>query len=134
MSIIYRDTKEFTVAQLQDLFLSVGWDSGNHPEKLQAAMSNSDRVNSAWDGDVLVGLMTGISDNVMTAYFHYLLVRPEYQGSGIGKELVRRMLEHYSECMTKVLIAYNYQIGFYERCGFSKGRESTPMFATALKL
>jgi ribosomal protein S18 acetylase RimI-like enzyme len=134
MSISYRNTKEFTVAQLQDLFLSVGWDSGNHPEKLQAAVRNSDRVKSAWDGDVLVGLMTGISDGVMTAYFHYLLVRPEYQGGGIGKELVQHMLEHYSECMTKVLIAYNYQVGFYERCGFSAGRESTPMFATTLKL
>ncbi len=134
MSIIYRDTKEFTPAQLQDLFLSVGWDSGNHPEKLQAAMRNSERVQSAWDGDALVGLMTGISDGAMTAYFHYLLVRPEYQGSGIGKEIVQRMLEHYSECMTKVLIAYNFQVGFYERCGFRAGSECTPMYATALKL
>ncbi len=134
MSIIYRDTQEFTPAQLQDLFRSVGWDSGNHPEKLQAAMRNSDRVQSAWDGDALVGLMTGISDGVMTAYFHYLLVRPEYQGGGIGKELVQRMLEHYSECMTTVLISYNFQVGFYERCGFRAGSECTPMYATALKL
>src|SRR5512139_3994111 len=102
MSIAYRETKEFTPTQLQDLFLSVGWDSGNHPERLQTAMRNSDRVESAWDGGMLVGLMTGISDGVMTTYFHYLLVRPEYQGNGIGKELMRRMLDHYSECMTKV--------------------------------
>jgi ribosomal protein S18 acetylase RimI-like enzyme len=77
--------------------------------------------------------MTGISDGVMTAYFHYLLVKPDYQGKGIGKKLVRDMLEHYSKCRTKVLIAYNSQIGFYERCGFRAGSESTPMFATALE-
>ena len=134
MPIAYRETKEFTPAQLQDLFLSVGWNSGNHPERLQAAMRNSGRVESAWDGETLIGLMTGISDGVMTAYFHYLLVRPEYQGNGIGKELMHRMLERYSECTTKVLIAYDYQLGFYERCGFSPGRECTPMYATTLNL
>ncbi len=134
MSISYRDTKEFTSGELQDLFLSVGWDSGNHPEKLQAGVRNSGRVESAWDGNMLVGLMTGISDGFMVAYFHYVLVRPDYQGQGIGKELVKRMLEHYSECKTKVLISYNHQVGFYERCGFSMSRESTPMYATELKL
>ena len=133
MPIAYRDTKEFTAAQLKDLFLSVGWESGKYPDRLQAAMRNCDRVASAWDGDMLAGLMTGISDQVMTAYFHYLLVRPEYQDHGIGKKLVEIMLEHYSGCMKKVLISYNSQIGFYERCGFHASNESTPMFAADIK-
>jgi GNAT superfamily N-acetyltransferase len=68
----------------------------------------------------------------MTAYFHYLLVRPEYQGRGIGSELVRVMLEAYQHCARKVLVAYDRQVGFYEKCGFSRGDDATPMFVTYL--
>jgi hypothetical protein len=58
----------------------VGWSSGQYPEALAVAMRNSDRVVSAWGGEKLVGFMNALSDGAMTAYFHYLLVRPEYQG------------------------------------------------------
>jgi len=67
--------------QLQDLFLSVQWSSGNYPDQLQIAMTNSHRVISAWNGDQLVGLINALSDGVMTAYFHYLLVHPDYQST-----------------------------------------------------
>ena len=33
MTITYKDTKEFNAQELQDLFLSVHWSSGYHPEK-----------------------------------------------------------------------------------------------------
>lgn len=128
MPIEYRDTKRIEADDLGDLFLSVEWSSGDYPEKLQAAMRNCDSVVSAWDGDRLVGLMTAITDGVMHVYFHYLLVRPEYQAQGIGREIVRRMLDRYEGIHTKVLIAYTTQTGFYERCGFSIGSDSTPMF------
>ncbi len=55
--IEYKQTKEFTVDQLQRLFLSVNWESGKYPEKLVRAMLNSSRVISAWDVDKLVGLV-----------------------------------------------------------------------------
>lgn len=132
--IEYRDTRDFKAADLEALFLSVEWSSGKFPEKLVVAMKKSDAVISAWDGDTLVGLMSGIDDGIMTAYFHYLLVRPEYQGQGIGAEIVRRMLEHYADFTTKVLIAYNKQVGFYERCGFKRGDDKTPMFVTGIVL
>lgn len=132
MEITYQTTKEFTVTQLQDLFLSVEWSSGNYPAKLQLAMKNSHAVFSAWDGEKLVGLMNCLSDGIMTAYFHYLLVRPEYQGKGIGAELVALMTEKYREYARKVLIAYDQEVGFYQRCGFETGEGKTPMFITYL--
>jgi GNAT superfamily N-acetyltransferase len=53
----------------------------------------------------LVGLINSLSDDVMMVYFHYLLVRPEYQGIEIGKELVKLMLEEYEDFARKVVIA-----------------------------
>ena len=83
-----KDTHDFTAAELEDLFLSVEWSSGHFPDKLVVAMRNFKTVYSAWDGDKLVGMICAMDDGVMNAYVHYLLVRPEYQGQNIGKQLV----------------------------------------------
>lgn len=128
MQITYQDVWEFDENQLQELFLSVGWTSGHYPDKLKLAMQNSHSVVSAWDGERLVGLMNCLSDGVMTAYFHYLLVRPEYQAKGIGRELVRLMFDKYSGYLRKVLISDGGQVGFYEKCGFVAGTGTMPMF------
>ncbi len=130
--IVYKDTKVFTEEALQDLFLSVNWSSGKYPEKLVEAMKHSDQVISAWEGETLVGLINALSDKVMTVYFHYLLVRPEYHGQGIGKKLVQRMLEDYKDYARKAVIAYNSEIEFYKKCGFQAHEDKTPMFITFL--
>lgn len=132
MSITYSEQKEFDTRQLQELFRSVGWSSAEYPDELARAMSNSHGVVSAWDGAMLVGLMNALSDGAMTAYFHYLLVRPEYQAQGIGRELVTTMLGRYESYARKVLIAYDEEVGFYERCGFELAGGKTPMFVTHL--
>lgn len=132
MKIEFKDIKDFKEKDLKDLFLSVEWSSGNYPDKLKIALKNSDKVISAWDGNLLVGLMNSLSDGVMTAYFHYLLIRPEYQGRGIGKQMVAWMLEHYSDYSRKVLIAYDKETEFYKKMGFEVGEGKVPMFITYL--
>lgn len=66
--IEYKQTKDFTADELQKLFLSVHWESGNYPEKLVRAMHNSTRVISAWDGDKLVGLVRALDDGETVAF------------------------------------------------------------------
>ncbi len=95
-------------------------------------MKNADTVISAWDGGRLVGLMHAVSDGIMTAYFQYLLVHPDYQSQGIGKSLVNTMLDTYRDCARKVLIAYDTEVNFYKNCGFAVGSGKTPMFVTYL--
>ena len=133
MPITYRDIKDIEADQLQSLFASVQWDSANYPVKLAAAISNSHKVFTAWDGEQLVGLMNALSDGVMTAYFHYLLVRPEYHKMTIGRTLVKMMLDEYADYARKVLIAYAQETHFYEQCGFEIGDGKVPMFVTYLK-
>lgn len=132
MNIEYKSTKKIASEQLKDLFLSVEWSSGHYPDKLAIAMKNSGSVFSAWDEDKLIGLINILDDGVMTAYIHYLLVNPQYQGKGIGKELLRIMQDKYKDYLRIVLISYDKEIGFYENFGFSKGEDKTPMFITSL--
>lgn len=131
-SILYRSEKKILCEQLADLFLSVDWASGHYPDRLCRAIGNSDQVFSAWDGEMLVGLLNVLDDGEMTAYAHYLLVRPEYQHKGIGKELIRMLKETYKDYLRIVLVSYNDEIPFYERCGFKASEGSTPMFITSL--
>ena len=122
MAIEYKDTKDFTAEELKRLFLSVKWSSGAYPERLVVA----------WDGDRLIGLINVLDDSIMTAYIHYLLVDPEYQGQGIGKELTRMTLEKYKEYLRILLISYEDGVAFYESLGFKTGHGKYPMFVTTL--
>ncbi|MDO4538324.1 MAG: GNAT family N-acetyltransferase [Coriobacteriales bacterium] len=127
-----RETHEFEPEQLADLFLSVEWSSGHYPERLAKAMRNFETVFAAWDGELLVGLISAMDDGSMTAYVHYLLVRPGYQDQGIGKQLVELVKERYANYLRIVVIAYDTELGFYEHCGFEKSEQSSPMFITSL--
>ena len=86
--------------ELEELFLSVEWSSGHYPDKLEIAMKNYPTVYTAWDGDKLVGLLSAMDDGVMTAYIHYLLVRPDYQGKGVGEQLLESLPIRCSRCIT----------------------------------
>lgn len=92
MPIEYKDTKEFSASQLQRLFLSVNWELGNYPEKLEKVMRNSTHVISAWDQDRLVGLVRALDDGQTVAFLHYLLVDPEYQGMHIADQMMKQIL------------------------------------------
>ena len=130
--IEYKEFHEFTKEDLQDLFLSVEWSSGHFPDKLQIAMRNFETVISAWDGDKLVGMICAMDDGIMTAYIHYLLVRPDYQDKGIGRELVSRVKEIYEDYLRIVVVGYDDEVHFYENCGFKKADDASPLFITDL--
>jgi GNAT superfamily N-acetyltransferase len=132
MKIVYKNTHHFSKKQLEDLFLSVEWSSGHFPEKLVIAMKNFETVYSAWDGEKLVGLVCAMDDGIMNAYVHYLLVHPDYQLKGIGKQLVERIKNHYKDYMRIVVVAYDAEMKFYEYCGFEKSDDASPMFITKL--
>lgn len=132
MSITYTTSRDLTQSDLQDLFLSVSWSSGHFPEKLSAAMKNYETVISAWDGGRLVGLAAAMDDGVMTAYVHYLLVRPEYQRRGIGRRLVELVKDRYRDYLRLMLLSYDAAVPFYESCGFKVGAGEVPMFITEL--
>lgn len=132
MTILYRDSKEIDKEELEHLFLSVEWSSGRYPNELQRALRNYGAVFTAWDGNHLVGLVGAIDDKVMTAYVHYLLVDPRYQGQGIGAHMLDLLKQYYAHYLRIVLIAYPNAIPFYERHGFKGNRAELAMAFTEM--
>ena len=119
MTIAYTDEKKFTVEQTQKLFLSVGWVSGQSPQRLHKALIGSSTVFSAWDGERLVGLVRVLDDTEMVAYMHYVLVDPEYQGQGIAGHLVGMVKEKYRDYLyIEVMPEESRNASFYQKHGF----------------
>lgn len=122
MSINYDEIKkDLPCEQLLNLFMSAGWCKGEitqeQKENFNIGFINSTLVVSAWEDNCLVGAVRVISDKIFRSVIYDLVVIPEYQNKGIGKELVRRCILKYpnSEWLvqsTKEI--YNY----YEKLGF----------------
>ncbi|CAN5189789.1 hypothetical protein BH18ACT12_BH18ACT12_03640 [soil metagenome] len=78
-------------------------------------LRGSSQVVLACDGTRVVGFVPAISDGVLSAYLPLLEVLPEYQGRGIGRELVRRVLAALGGLYMVDLVCDEDVVPFYER-------------------
>lgn len=126
--IEYSEEKIFTVEQVQKLFLSVGWVSGEYPTRLYKALMNSSTVISAWDGDRLVGLIRVLDDSELVAYMHYVLVHPDYHGQGIAGHMVELVKGKYKDYLYIELMPEERKNAvFYEKHGFQIMQDGVAM-------
>ena len=118
MNIKYtNDLSEITEDMLVGFF--VGWPNppskATHLEILNNSYCSFVAIDI--DRDRVIGFINAISDGVLTAYIPLLEVLPEYQGRGIGKELVSLILEELKDlymvdiCHDKELIEYYAKFG-----------------------
>ena len=122
MSIIYSNTKkDLPSEQLHELFISAGWSDGSETSNMiknyNIPFINSTLVVSAWKGERLIGVARVLSDKMFRSVIYDLVVFPEFQNKGIGKELLRLCIEHFpnSEWLvgtTKDMASYYEKIGF----------------------
>jgi ribosomal protein S18 acetylase RimI-like enzyme len=98
----------------------VGWPTPPSPERHLEILYGSSHVVLAREGLQVVGFVTAISDGVISAYIPLLEVLPEYQGRGIGAELVRRLLAELEGLYMVDLSCDEDVVGFYERLGLQR--------------
>ncbi|MFZ5475229.1 MAG: GNAT family N-acetyltransferase [Myxococcota bacterium] len=91
--ITYRDAPPVPADQLATLFAAVAFSRERDAATLTAMVEGSRWIVSAWDGERLVGFARALSDGVQNAYVSTVCVLPDYQRRGIGRELMRRLLD-----------------------------------------
>jgi ribosomal protein S18 acetylase RimI-like enzyme len=118
--IDYRDGSDPAhLGQLARIFDSVGWQHRTRDrERLAQMVRGSMYAVSAYDGETLVGYVRALSDGAFNAYVSTVAVLPEYQRRGIGREMIRRLLDGRDHIQF-VLHAAPDVHPFYLRCGFS---------------
>lgn len=123
MPVYYTDSlKGILPSQLQGFF--VDWPNPPDPETHLKILQNSQEVIVAVDAETqqVVGFINALSDGVLMAYLPLLEVLPAYQDQGIGRELLRRMLEKLRNLYAIDLVCDEDLSVFYEKAGFRRGR------------
>lgn len=126
--ITFSEQRDIAIEQILPLYESNGWSSARKPEALHQALLNSHALVSAWDGDVLVGIGNAISDGFLVVYYPHLLVKPEYQGQGIGQQIMEILKQRYEGMHMQMLVADGEAIAFYQKCGFIRAGKTQPMW------
>ncbi|HVT13807.1 MAG TPA: GNAT family N-acetyltransferase [Fimbriimonadaceae bacterium] len=94
-----------------------GWRRPLTGDRLMHVLRGSSAVILALDDQEVVGFANALSDGVLMAYLPLLEVRPEYQGKGIGSELVRRMIAKLGNHYGIDLLCDKKLVPFYQRLG-----------------
>jgi len=116
--------------QFWDLFQTTGWNDTYHlsPQELFRAVSTNWFAVSAFDGDELVGFGRVVSDGILHAMIYEMIVLPEYQGQGIGAQILRQLVQRCLEANIRdiQLFCARGKRGFYENYGFVARPDDAP--------
>ena len=118
--MIYKYNETVSAKALSDLRESVGWnrmeDEYNNP------LMTSYYHIAAYEADNLIGYIDSVSNGVTDAYIQDLMVHPDYQGNGIGTELMNRMIAFLkSKHIFMISVIFEDSLrSFYSRFGFTE--------------
>jgi len=102
------------------LYLNNEWYAyTNRKELLFSGIRNSLDVIGAYDNDLLVGLIRTVGDLNTIIYIQDILVLKEYQRQGIGKHLIKIIVDKYADVRQICLMTDNSDKTrkFYESLG-----------------
>lgn len=117
--IRYEFSEQVAPAALADLRAAVGWN------RMESDLRDHRLHNSfqlyALDGDQLIGYATVVGNGVTDAYIQDVMVHPDYQGQGVGTQLMKRVLARLEQdgiYMVSAIYGEEALRPFYERFGF----------------
>lgn len=114
---------ELTAEEFIALWSSV-WGGAPSPEQTALALQHSVFRVSVFDGDTIAAMARVIGDLGLCYYIKDVIVRPEYQGQGIGRLMINEILQFirsHGVPGTEIaveLCAMPDKMPFYEKFGF----------------
>ena len=119
MNIEYTDNlDEITPEQLAGFFNN--WPHHPDAECHLEILKGSHKIWLAMEESKCVGFINAVSDGILSACIPLLEVLPEYQGKGIGSELVRRMIASLGTIYSIDIVCDENVTSFYRAQGFSR--------------
>lgn len=118
-----------SVEEYNYMFDQVGWGAHNKEVSKEALKHNLYSV-SIYDDDKIIGYGRMIGDQTVYAYIHDIMVVPDYQGQGIGKMVMEKLVEKIEEYQ-KISPSLRIYLGasknreeFYQKFGFITREEA----------
>lgn len=100
-----------------------------HPAELKVAFGNSRFVCFAREDGKLVGVGRALADGIDCSYICDVAVMPSHQGTGLGKEIVARLVSLSAGHKKIILYAVPGKEPFYKKFGFRRMRTAMAIFA-----
>lgn len=105
-----------------ELFLTTGWNAEYNltEEEYYSSVTGSRFVVSAYANGVLAGYGRAAADGIVHAMIYDLIVHPDFQGKGIGSQILNRLIELCNEEKIRdiQLFSAKGKRDFYEKRGF----------------
>lgn len=118
-----KEYKDFNIDEIKNLYDSVGWKAyTENMDNLMRGFKNSLKVLAAFDGNKLIGIIRAVGDGYTIVFIQDVLVIPSEQGKGVGKSLLKAMIDLYPE-VRQIELATDIDpktIGFYKFLGFKE--------------
>jgi GNAT superfamily N-acetyltransferase len=128
-SITYSDREPESAAYLA-LFETTGWNAMYRctAAELENSLRKSWHVISAHHDTTLIGAGRLVSDGVLYAVVFDMIVTPDWQGRGVGSEILSRLLARCEAAGIRdvLLFAARGTEGFYRRHGFVPRAQDAP--------
>ena len=122
MEFQIREYKNYNRQEILALYQIAGWSNyTSDPDMLEEAYRHSLKIYAAYIEEKLIGVIRVTGDGYSVIVIQDILVFPEYQRQGIGRALIRKILEEYQSVYQKILLTDNTPktIQFYRSMGFS---------------
>jgi ribosomal protein S18 acetylase RimI-like enzyme len=98
------------------------------PKDLAISFGNSRFLCFVFDGETLVGAGRALADGIDCSYICDVAVHPGYQGTGIGKGIVSRLVERSRGHRKIILYAAPGKEAFYRKLGFARMTTAMAIF------
>ena len=91
-------------------------------ECMKGMVENSNLVDTAWDGENIIGIARSMTDYHYACYLSDPAVAIKYQNSGIGKKLQVITQENLGPKCKLILLAAPAANSYYEHIGFTNNQ------------
>ncbi len=98
------------------------------PEELEKAFSNSRYKCFVFDSGKLVGVGRALTDGIDCSYICDVAILPDYQGLGIGKDIVAKLIELSNGHRKIILYSEPGKESFYKTLGFKRMNTAMAIF------
>src|SRR5699024_3823622 len=118
--------RPITAIELMKLYKDAGWGKERGEQDIEKMLKSVISIG-AWKDGTLIGFARAISDGKFRPYVEDLVIDNAFQNSGIGTNLVSKLLEELSDIAVISLFCEEHLIPFYTKNQFKLSKSQFVM-------
>ena len=123
-TLIFSFERSITATDLVPLYQQADWTRQRSLEQIEEMLDNTPICLGVWKGGRLVGFARVLTDELFRALIDDVIVDKEFRSMGIGKRMIKELVQRLDNVELVVLGCEHRLVKFYEGLGFKKSIHS----------